>query len=98
MVWISAPGPVTVRPTRLTHATGAVRVDRTPVPGGRLREVVVMADRIKHMRTALHAALVKRRTPGSWNHILTQIGMFTYSGLTSTAAEARARSTRCGER
>ena len=48
----------------------------------RVRDVVTMADRIKSMRTALYNALLQRKTPGNWTHITSQIGMFTFSGLT----------------
>lgn len=42
----------------------------------------VMVDRIKTMRALLHAQLTGRlATPGSWSHITTQIGMFSYTGL-----------------
>eukprot|EP01024_Parvocaulis_polyphysoides_P026797 TRINITY_DN24383_c0_g2_i1.p2 TRINITY_DN24383_c0_g2~~TRINITY_DN24383_c0_g2_i1.p2 ORF type:complete len:208 (-),score=19.46 TRINITY_DN24383_c0_g2_i1:295-918(-) len=44
-------------------------------------ELKSMADRIKLMRTSLSDALQKRQVPGSWDHILNQIGMFSYSGL-----------------
>ena len=38
--------------------------------------------RIKKMRTLLRAALEERKTPGDWSHITSQIGMFSYTGLT----------------
>jgi aspartate aminotransferase len=38
--------------------------------------------RIKEMRTSLHAALKKAEAPGEWDHVLQQIGMFSYTGLT----------------
>jgi aspartate aminotransferase len=41
-----------------------------------------MANRIIEMRTALFQALQGLKTPGSWNHIMDQIGMFSYTGLT----------------
>jgi aspartate aminotransferase len=41
-----------------------------------------MASRIAEMRRRLYDALVKRGTPGTWNHIVDQIGMFSYTGLT----------------
>ena len=41
-----------------------------------------MADRIIRMRAALHAEIVRLGTPGNWDHIVTQIGMFTFTGLT----------------
>ncbi|MCO5556996.1 hypothetical protein L7F22_010551 [Adiantum nelumboides] len=41
-----------------------------------------MADRIMHMRHLLHEALKARGTPGDWSHIIKQIGMFSFTGLT----------------
>ncbi|MCO5556381.1 hypothetical protein L7F22_009929 [Adiantum nelumboides] len=41
-----------------------------------------MADRIMHMRHLLHEALKDRGTPGDWTHIIKQIGMFSFTGLT----------------
>ena len=40
------------------------------------------AGRIKEMRTSLHASLKKAKAPGNWDHVLKQIGMFSYTGLT----------------
>ena len=34
------------------------------------------------MRTSLHEALTKADAPGEWTHVLKQIGMFSYTGLT----------------
>jgi aspartate aminotransferase len=45
---------------------------------GRLACVKQMTDRIRSMRVALHAKLIELQTPGSWEHLLTQIGMFSY--------------------
>ena len=45
-------------------------------------EVKVMANRILEMRSALHVALTKRKTPGTWDHVINQIGMFTFLGIT----------------
>ncbi|CAD6238710.1 GSCOCG00008530001-RA-CDS [Cotesia congregata] len=42
----------------------------------------VMSSRIKLMRKALYDRLLKLRTPGNWDHIINQIGMFSYTGLT----------------
>jgi aspartate/tyrosine/aromatic aminotransferase len=44
-------------------------------------ELKGMANRIKDMRTALLSELKKLKTPGDWSHIVTQIGMFSYTGL-----------------
>ena len=41
-----------------------------------------MADRIITMREKLHAALKEVGAPGTWDHIISQIGMFSYTGLT----------------
>eukprot|EP00698_Gefionella_okellyi_P011659 TRINITY_DN308_c0_g1_i1.p1 TRINITY_DN308_c0_g1~~TRINITY_DN308_c0_g1_i1.p1 ORF type:complete len:423 (-),score=116.82 TRINITY_DN308_c0_g1_i1:1012-2280(-) len=44
--------------------------------------VKVMSGRIQKMRQALYDALQANKTPGDWTHILKQIGMFTFTGLT----------------
>ncbi|KAL9651229.1 hypothetical protein ABK040_006230 [Willaertia magna] len=44
-------------------------------------ELAAMSDRIKEMRVLLYNALKKRGTPGNWDHILNQIGMFSFTGL-----------------
>lgn len=43
----------------------------------------IMSSRIKKMRSQLKAALVAKGTPGTWDHITNQIGMFSFTGLTS---------------
>ncbi len=45
-------------------------------------ELASMANRIKTMRTALFNELKKKGTPGDWTHVTSQIGMFSYTGLT----------------
>jgi aspartate aminotransferase len=40
-----------------------------------------MSGRIITMRKALRAKLEELRTPGTWNHITDQIGMFSFTGL-----------------
>jgi aspartate aminotransferase len=45
-------------------------------------ELKAAMERIKRMRALLHAALVERKTPGDWSHVVKQIGMFSYTGLT----------------
>jgi len=52
-----------------------------------LEELKVMSGRIVAMRRELHAALKKKSTPGTWEHILNQIGMFSYTGLTPEQCE-----------
>ena len=43
--------------------------------------IQTMSSRIIKMRSALLAALTQLNTPGNWNHITQQIGMFSYTGL-----------------
>jgi aspartate/tyrosine/aromatic aminotransferase len=62
--------------------------------------------RVMDMRKLLRAALEAKGTPGSWAHITSQIGMFSYTGLTKAQSErmtnefhiysAWARMWRCG--
>lgn len=44
--------------------------------------IKTMSNRIKQMRIGLHNLLLKLGTPGTWDHIIQQIGMFSYTGLT----------------
>merc|ERR1712038_1404173 len=43
--------------------------------------IKTMADRIINMRKGLRERLEKLGTPGKWNHITDQIGMFSFTGL-----------------
>ena len=45
-------------------------------------DMVTMSSRIKEMRIALRDHLVKLGTPGTWDHIVEQCGMFSFTGLT----------------
>lgn len=40
-----------------------------------------MSHRIIEMRHALKGHLVELKTPGTWDHITDQIGMFSFTGL-----------------
>ncbi|KAJ5310782.1 uncharacterized protein N7443_003243 [Penicillium atrosanguineum] len=53
-----------------------------------LEDLTTMSERILQMRHALFDELVKLGTPGDWNHITNQIGMFTYIGLTESQVSA----------
>jgi len=44
-------------------------------------ELKEMADRILGIRATLRAHLEAKKTPGTWNHITDQIGMFSFTGL-----------------
>ncbi|KAF3762590.1 PLP-dependent transferase [Cryphonectria parasitica EP155] len=48
-----------------------------------LEENKAMSSRIKSMRAALLRELELLGTPGNWSHITSQIGMFSYTGLTA---------------
>jgi aspartate aminotransferase len=43
--------------------------------------------RVQGMRAALKAALVARGTPGTWEHITEQTGMFSFTGLSPSQSE-----------
>lgn len=51
-------------------------------------ELKSMADRIMRMRKALRDELVRLKTPGCWDHITQQIGMFSYLGLSKAQSQA----------
>ena len=44
-------------------------------------ELKSIAGRVITMRQQMRARLEELKTPGSWEHITDQIGMFTYTGL-----------------
>jgi len=52
-----------------------------------LKELNFMSQRILQMRDALRKALEAKGTPGTWNHITDQIGMFSYTGLETAQVE-----------
>lgn len=50
-------------------------------------ELKEMADRILEVRALLRKGLEDKKTPGTWNHITDQIGMFSFTGLTVPQCE-----------
>lgn len=46
------------------------------------QELRMMSSRLSEMRQLLYETLVSSNTPGDWSHLQSQIGMFTYLGLT----------------
>lgn len=48
-----------------------------------LADLKIMVDRIHTMRKQLYDLLCQMGTPGSWKHVITQIGMFSYTGLSA---------------
>jgi aromatic-amino-acid transaminase len=51
------------------------------------REVGAMRERILAMRHALHAALTARRPGHDWGYLLSQRGMFSYTGLSAAQVD-----------
>ncbi|CAG4920787.1 unnamed protein product [Colias eurytheme] len=49
--------------------------------------IKMMSARVMQMREALRAELIKLGTPGNWDHIVKQIGLFSYTGLTQKQCE-----------
>ena len=52
-----------------------------------LQELQAVTKRMDEMRVALKAALIKNGTKGNWDHITSQIGMFSFLGLTLKQCE-----------
>ena len=58
----------------------------------RVDSLSLMANRIIKMRERVLSHLTKLQTPGSWTHITSQIGMFSYTGLSvAQVAEIKSR-------
>ncbi|OCF56272.1 aspartate aminotransferase [Kwoniella mangroviensis CBS 10435] len=55
-----------------------------------LTEVKKMADRIISMRDKLYDLLIELKTPGEWGHIKSQIGMFSFTGISPEQVQALA--------
>merc|ERR550532_949018 len=51
------------------------------------KELKEMADRVLEVRKLLRDSLEAKGTPGTWNHITDQIGMFSFTGLTPPQCE-----------
>lgn len=52
-----------------------------------MEELAMVSKRIIDMRLALKNELVRLQVPGNWDHIVTQIGMFSFTGLTPEQCE-----------
>jgi len=50
-------------------------------------ELKAMADRILEVRALLRKGLEDKGTPGTWNHITDQIGMFSFTGLSEAMCD-----------
>jgi len=53
-------------------------------------ELKGMSGRINAMRIALRSELERLKTPGTWQHITSQIGMFSFTGLNAKQSAAMA--------
>lgn len=53
-----------------------------------LVQLRVMSSRIQKMRQLLFDGLKQKGTPGTWDHIINQIGMFSFTGLSKAQSEA----------
>jgi len=53
-----------------------------------LEELVTVTGRIARMRLKLKEALAANGTPGNWDHITNQVGMFSFTGLTPEQSAA----------
>jgi len=51
------------------------------------QQLAEMATRIHEVRALLRGGLEKKGTPGKWDHITSQIGMFSYTGLSEPMCE-----------
>lgn len=59
------------------------RIVRSPALfSGFLSEMKAVSNRITDMRSALYNELLRLKVPGDWTHVINQIGMFSYTGLT----------------
>jgi len=52
-----------------------------------LDSIATMSSRIREMRQLLRGELESLGTPGNWGHVTTQIGMFSYTGLSKTQVD-----------
>jgi aspartate/tyrosine/aromatic aminotransferase len=51
------------------------------------KELSAVSERIQTMRKLLYEELVRLNVPGNWEHIIKQIGMFSYTGLNAKQCE-----------
>ena len=52
-----------------------------------LKDLVIVTNRITEMRQLLKANLEKVGAKGNWDHVVNQIGMFSFTGLTPAQSE-----------
>jgi len=86
---------IVIRPMYSNPPLHGARIASTILTNGELyseweQEVKGMAERIISMRSRLYDNLVALNTPGEWGHIKSQIGMFSFTGLTTPQTKALA--------
>lgn len=59
------------------------------------QDLPTMAARIIEMRAVLHRHLIELKTPGNWDHIISQIGMFSYTGMTPAQCQCLVEEYHC---
>ena len=75
-----------IRPMYLTPPVNGARIAFKVLSNPEYRaqweqELKQVSLRIQNMRQALYEELVRLQVPGTWDHIVKQIGMFSYTGL-----------------
>ncbi|KAJ5238455.1 aminotransferase [Penicillium chermesinum] len=80
-------GQISQPPRRGAHLATAILTDQVLFQKW-LNDLHEMSSRITSMRQALYEELISLGTPGKWEHIISQIGMFSYTGLTPVQVEA----------
>lgn len=85
LTWI-VRGMYSNPPAHGARVVAAVLADKTMFDEWK-DHIQLMSSRVIEMREALRAELVKLGTPGNWEHIIKQIGLFSYTGLTPRQAE-----------
>jgi len=81
-----------IRPNYSNPPTFGARIVSTVLNNPELyaewkQNLLTMSGRITQVRHLLFSELQKLGTPGRWNHITEQIGMFTYTGLNEKQCE-----------
>ncbi|KAJ5178693.1 hypothetical protein N7492_001903 [Penicillium capsulatum] len=80
-------GQISQPPRRGALLATTILTDETLFQGW-LGDLQHMSSRIKRMRKALYEELVSLEAPGNWEHIVSQIGMFSYTGLSPAQVAA----------
>ncbi|TVY28388.1 putative aspartate aminotransferase, cytoplasmic [Lachnellula hyalina] len=80
-------GEISTPPTHGARIVSVILQDQS-LRNEWLRNLKEMTSRIGSMRVSLYEEFQKLGTPGSWNHLLQQTGMFCYTGLSAAHVSA----------